>query len=191
MSTSQSKNQGGLKLNDKMQPTDAKTKMTKMLLTVWEKTESRLPKNALMSKSKATWNKWKRQSHQTNRRYKDKQNGNLRSIKRSNWNKDYHGHRGTLNNDKKPNRQEDITTLMCSCPNSKDEKHMKQYLTEMKGKVHKLTAIVGDSKPPFCTIDRTVTRKLGRIQNKLNESSTNRIQSTFIKYSTNEHQNVH
>ena len=116
MSTSHSKNQGGLKLHDKMQPTDAKTKMTKMLLTVWEKTESRLPKNALMSKSKATWNKWKRQSHQTNRRYKDKQNGNLRSIKRSNWNKDYHGHRGTLNNDKKPNRQEDITTLNVFIP---------------------------------------------------------------------------
>lgn len=61
---------------------------------------------------------------------------------------------------------------MCSYPNSKDEKHMKQNLTEMKGKVHKLTAIVGDSKPPFCPIDRTVTWKLGRIQNKLTHPPT-------------------
>ena len=114
MSTSHSKNQEGLKVNDKMQPTDAKSKMTKMLLIIWEKTESRLPKNSLMSKCKATWNKWKRQSHQTNRRYK--QNGNFRSIKRSNWNKDYQGHRGTLNNDKKPNHQEDITTLNVFIP---------------------------------------------------------------------------
>ena len=48
---------------------------------------------------------------------------------------------------------------MCSYPNSKDEKHVKQNLTEMKGKVHKLTTIVGHSKPPFCTVDRTVTPK--------------------------------
>ena len=48
---------------------------------------------------------------------------------------------------------------MCSYPNSKDEKHVKQNLTELKGKIHKLTAIAGHSKPPFCTIDRIVTPK--------------------------------
>lgn len=116
MSTSHSKNQEGLKPNDKMQPIDAKTKTTKMLLIIWEKTESRLSKNALMSKCKATWSKWKRQSHQTNRRYKDKQNGNFRSIKHNNWNNNYQGHWGTLNNDKKPNHQEDITTLNVFIP---------------------------------------------------------------------------
>ena len=149
-----------------MQPIDAKTKVTKMLLIIWEKTESRLPKNTLMSKCKATWRKWKRQSYQTNRRYKEKQNGNFRSIKHNNWNKNYQGHRGRLNNDKKPNHQEDTTTLNVFIPKEQRWKHVKQNLTEMKGKVHKLTTLVGDSKPPFVLLIELLHRKLGRIQNK-------------------------
>lgn len=58
----------------KMQP-DAKTKVTKMLLIIWEKLKADFLKNALMSKCKASWRKWKRQSYQRNRRYKEKQNG--------------------------------------------------------------------------------------------------------------------
>jgi len=54
---------------------------------------------------------------------------------------------------------QDITMLNVYVPNSIDENYMKQNLIEMKREIHKLTSIVGDSKTPLPTIDRTTTQK--------------------------------
>ena len=63
---------------------------------------------------------------------------------------------------------------MCMYPNSIDDKYVKQNLIEMKGEVHKLTTIVGNSKVPFCTIDRTITQKTRKDIKQVETSATNR-----------------
>lgn len=69
---------------------------------------------------------------------------------------------------------QDITTLNVYVASNIDENYMKQNLIEMKREIHKLTSIVGDSKAPLPTIDRTTTQKRRKAIEQLETSLTNR-----------------
>ena len=66
--------------------------------------------------------------------------------------------------------QEDITIINIYAPNIEALQHVRQMLTNMKGKINSKTIIVGDFNTPLTPMDRSTKQKISKETQTLNDT---------------------